>query len=264
MPEWLGARAQRALAVTWAIGRRGTKAWITSPPFVVITLLFPLVFLAAFCGALAPLSQSPSFGYAGGYTTFVYGFVVLQAAAFGGILTGYAAARDFEIGVATRLFLSTPTRSVILGGYVVVAVVRSLIAGAAVTLAALVGGMTVRGGLVTALGLVALVVAVATVTALWACGVAMRKRTTRAGPLMHAPVLFAVFVTPVYVPTPLLGGWLAAAAQWNPTTYFIESSRALLVTGNTHAVRTSGLAAVLLCVLALWAVRGVRIAAKSF
>ena len=38
----------------------------------------------------------PGFDYPAGYTTFVYGFVLLQASAFGGIFTGFSIARDFE------------------------------------------------------------------------------------------------------------------------------------------------------------------------
>ena len=50
----------------------------------------------------------PGFDYGAGYTTFVYGFVLLQASAFGGIFTGFSIARDFESGFARRLLLAAP------------------------------------------------------------------------------------------------------------------------------------------------------------
>lgn len=259
----LRLRALRGALVAFALGRRGTKAWITSPPFIVITLLFPLIFLAAFAGALSPLAHARDFDYAGGYTTFVYGFVVLQAAAFGGVFTGYSAARDFELGFAPRIFLAVPDRSAVLAGYLLVATVRSLIAAAAVTLAALAGGMTLRCDLAQALLVAVLVVLVAVIATCWTTGVAMRLRTTRAGPLMHTPVLIAMFLTPVYVPLGLLGGWLRAAASWNPLTQLVEASRALLVGTNAHLLQSLLLAALLVLVFGAWALRGMRITARG-
>ena len=37
-------------------------------------------------------------------------FVFLQSAAFGGVFTGFAVARDFDSGFARRLLLSAPQR----------------------------------------------------------------------------------------------------------------------------------------------------------
>ena len=44
-------------------------------------------------------------------------FVFLQSAAFGGVFTGFAVARDFDSGFARRLLLSAPRRSGIIAGY---------------------------------------------------------------------------------------------------------------------------------------------------
>ena len=256
-------RCARATLVAAGMGRRGTKAWITSPPFIVITLLFPLIFLAAFAGALAPLAGDPAFHYAGDYTTFVYGFVVLQAAAFGGVFTGYSAARDFELGFAPRIFLAVPDRSAILAGYVIVAVVRSLIAAAVVTLVALLGGMSPKCDARQALLVAVLVVLVAAIATCWTTGVAMRTRTTRAGPLMHTPVLIVMFLTPVYVPLDLLGRWLRAVASLNPLTPLVEASRALMIGTTAHVHQSLAISAALLVLLGGWALSGVRRAARD-
>jgi len=259
----LRARAARAALVAFALGRRGTKAWITSPPFVVITLLFPLIFLAAFAGALSPLAHDRGFDYPGDYTTFIYGFVVLQAAAFGGVFTGYSAARDFELGFAPRIFLAVPDRSAVLAGYLLVATIRSLIAAGVVTLAALAGGMAPRCDAGQALLVAVLVVLVAVMATCWTTGIAMRLRTTRAGPLMHTPVLIAMFLTPVYVPLALLDGWLRAAASWNPLTQLVEASRALLVGTNTHLHESLAIAGLLVVLFGAWALRGIATTARG-
>jgi ABC-2 type transport system permease protein len=249
--------------VAWGIGLRGTRAWIMSPPFFVITMLFPLIFLAAFSGALSPLFYVEGFSYSQGYTAFVYGFVILQAAAFGGIFTGYSTARDWDIGFAPRLFLATPRRAPIIAGYVAVAVIRSLIAGTVLTAAVLVAGMKSHAGFTQGALLVAMVIVVAMITSLWACGVAMRIRATRGGPLMYTPILVVLFATPVYVPRSLLHGWLGAVVQRNPMTYMVEGSRSLLAGADQAVARGLAFGAVLLALALVWAILGVRHAERS-
>jgi ABC-2 type transport system permease protein len=80
-----------ARAVAW----RNLHNWFTNPAMIVPSLLFPLFFFTAFAGGLSRVDSVPGFDYQAGYTTFVYGFVLLQAATFGGIFTGFSVARDF-------------------------------------------------------------------------------------------------------------------------------------------------------------------------
>ena len=71
----------------------GGVAWrslhnaFTTPALLLPALVFPLFFLAAFAGGLSAVSDTPNFDYPEGYTTFVFGFVLLQASALGGVFT---------------------------------------------------------------------------------------------------------------------------------------------------------------------------------
>ena len=96
--------------------------------------------------ALAGRASLPKLHYKPGYTSFQYVFVFLQSAAFGGVFTGFAVARDFQSGFARRLLLGAPRRGGIIAGYVVGALGRWLITGTIVTIAALIAGMHVDGG----------------------------------------------------------------------------------------------------------------------
>ena len=91
-----------ARAVAW----RNVHNFFTNPALIVPALLFPLFFFTAFAGGLSRVDSVPGFDYAAGYTTFVYGFVLLQASTFGGIFTGFSVARDFESGFSRRLMLA--------------------------------------------------------------------------------------------------------------------------------------------------------------
>ena len=65
----------------------------------------------------------PGFDFPHGYTAFQFVFVLLQSAAFGGVFTGFAIARDFETGFGRRYMLAASHRSGIVAGYALAALV---------------------------------------------------------------------------------------------------------------------------------------------
>jgi ABC-2 type transport system permease protein len=97
-----------------------------------------------------------------------------------------------------------------------------------VTVAALIAGMNVDGNGIQLIGLVGLGIGLNLVAALWACGVAMFLRTEQAGALIQMPVFILLFLAPVYVPLPLLTGWIHDVAHLNPVTAVLEAGRGLL------------------------------------
>ena len=81
----------------------------------------------------------------------------LQAAAFGGVFTGFAIAADFETGFGRRLLLASPRRGGIIAGYVLAGDRRATrVTGTVVTVAALLAGMRVDGSAPELVGLVSL------------------------------------------------------------------------------------------------------------
>jgi ABC-type multidrug transport system permease subunit len=216
------------LNVTRGVAWRSIHNTVVSPAILVPSIIFPLFFLVAFAGGLSRISDIPNFHYHPGYTAFQFVFVFLQSAAFGGVFTGFAIARDFDSGFARRLLLSAPRRSGIIAGYTVGALLRWALTGSVVTVAALLAGMNIYGSGVQLTGLVGLGVIVNLVSALWACGVAMFLRTEQAGALIQMPVFVLLFLAPVYVPLPLLTGWIHSVANVNPATAVLEAGRGLL------------------------------------
>jgi ABC-2 type transport system permease protein len=219
---------RRFLYVARAVAWRSIHNTIVSPAILLPSIIFPLFFLVAFAGGLSKIGDVPNFDYKPGYTAFQFVFVFLQSAAFGGVFTGFAVARDFDSGFARRLLLSAPRRSGIIAGYAAGALVRWFITGTVVTLAALIAGMNVGGDGVDLVGLLGLGIVVNFVAALWACGVAMFLRTEQAGALIQMPVFVVLFLAPVYVPARLLTGWIHSVANLNPATAVLEAGRALL------------------------------------
>jgi ABC-type multidrug transport system permease subunit len=253
----------RSLNVVRGVAWRSIHNTIVNPAILVPSIVFPLFFLIAFAGGLSRISDVPNFHYRPGYTAFQFVFVFLQSAAFGGVFTGFAVARDFDSGFARRLLLSAPRRGGIIAGYTVGALLRWALTGTVVTVAALIAGMDISGNGIQLFGLLGLGVAMNLVAALWACGVAMFLRTEQAGALIQMPVFVLLFLAPVYVPLSLLTGWIHDVANLNPVTAVLEAGRGLLAGSPVKvAIAFAGLGAAAL-VMGAFARRGLASAEKS-
>jgi ABC-2 type transport system permease protein len=254
---------RRFLSVTRAVAWRSIHNTVVSPAILLPSIIFPLFFLVAFAGGLSRIGDVPNFDYRPGYTAFQFVFVFLQSAAFGGVFTGFAVARDFDSGFARRLMLSAPRRSGIIAGYAIGALLRWFITGTVVTIAALLAGMNVTGDGVQLGGLVGLGIAVNFVAALWACGVAMFLRTEQAGPLIQMPVFVLLFLAPVYVPVSLLSGWIHSVARYNPVTPALEAGRGLLAGSPVNVALAFGLLAAGAALMAVFSRRGLASAERA-
>jgi ABC-type multidrug transport system permease subunit len=248
-----------ALAVAW----RNVHNFFTNPALIVPALIFPLFFFTAFAGGLSNVANVPGFDFPDGYTAFQFVFVLLQASAFAGVFTGFAVARDFESGFARRMLLAAPRRGAIVAGYVLAGVTRVVFTYVVITVVALLVGMKVGGNGVDLFGLYGLAVLVNVAATLWSVGVAMRLRTMQAGPAMQMPVFLVLFVAPVWVPLGLLGGWVHAVAQVNPTTVLLEAGRGLISGGPVKVGLAFALVTGLAAVFALWARGGLRSAESA-
>ena len=185
-------------------------------------------------------------------------FVLLQSAAFGGVFTGFAIARDFESRFARRFLLAAPRRSAIVAGYSLAALGRWSFIALLITTIALATGMHVGGSGVDLGGLYALALLVNVAGGLWASGVAMRLRTIQAGPAMQVPVFVSLFLAPVYVPLDLLRGWIHAVASVNPVSLIMEAGRSLIAGEPSGIGLAFGLGGALAVAFAAWALRGLR------
>lgn len=248
-----GAYVSSSLGIAW----RSLHNAFTKPALLFPALVFPLFFLAAFAGGLSAVSDVPGFDYPD-YTTFVFGFVLLQASAFGGVFTGFSIAADFQFGMGTRMLLATRNRTAIILGYAITAVVRVLVTWVVVTSVALAAGMEVHGAATDLVALYGLALSINLVAVLFAAGVAFRLRTLQAGPLMQFPMFILLFLGPVYVPQDLLVGWISSVAKYNPITAILNTNRDLLIGAPAETLITYAIVAGLMAVMAAWAVSGMR------
>jgi ABC-2 type transport system permease protein len=249
--------------VSFAIAYRQTTVLLKNPSLFIPPMLFPLMNFMAFAGGLSRLRHVPGFDFHGGYTAFQFVFVLLQSAAFGGVFAGFGIARDFERGFARRLLVASPRRSGIIVGYAIASLVRWLMIAVVLTIVGIAAGMQIGGDGVDLFGLYVLAMIFNQIGLLWACGVAMRFRSVQAGPLMQTPVFMALFLAPVYVPLPLLRGWIHSVARFNPITILLESERGFIQGEPTRVASAFGLAFAMLVFFGAWARLGLRRAERA-
>jgi ABC-2 type transport system permease protein len=249
---------KRFADVAGIVAWRSLHNWFTNPAFALPGILFPLFFFVAFAGGLSSVGNVPGFDYPSGYTTFQFGFVMMQASAFGGVFTGFAIAADFERGSARRILLAAPNRLAIIVGYVMSAMTRSLFVVTLLFAVGIATGMQVDASPAGVLGLIALVLTVSMLATLFASGFAFRLRTIQAGPAMQMPIFLLLFLAPVYVPLNLVGGWVHSVAKGNPMTALLEADRSLLAGTAVKSLLVVGVLGGLFVLLTIWSVRGMR------
>ena len=250
------------MSVARAVAWRNIHNYFTNPALIIPSLLFPMFFFTAFAGGLSRVQSIPGFDYQAGYTTWIYGFVLLQASTFGGVFTGFSVARDFESGFARRLMLGATHRGGIVAGYWMSALVRSATTVTVITAVALVAGLELQGNGIDLVGLYTLAILMNAFAMLFGTGVAMRLRTMQAGPLIQTPAFLLLFLAPVWVPHDLLTGWVQAAASVNPVTLVLDTERGFLVGDPTKVLPAFAVVALLVSISLLWARGGLRSAER--
>jgi ABC-2 type transport system permease protein len=248
--------------VALAVAYRMLKKAFTNASFLLPSLMFPVIFFVGFAGALSGVDRVRGFDYGPGYETFQFAFVLLQSAAMGGVFTGFGIAQDFERGFARRLMIAAPNRSGIVAGYALASLIRWLFNIAIVAAIGLLIGMEIVGGPLDLFALLVLGLTVSLIGTLWAAGVAMRLRSTQAGPVMQFPIFLLIFLAPVFVPIDLLTGWIHDVASVNPFTAFLEGARSLLAGSTADVAVAFGIAVPRAGLVALGALSGLRAAER--
>ena len=249
---------RRYVSIAQGLSSRLLRKLFANPALFLPPMLMPIFFFVAFAGGLSAISEAPGFDYPGGYTAFVFGFVLLQTAAFSGIFTGFSIAADFQMGFGRRLMLATPHRSALIAGYGVVAMTRALITFGVVTGIAVAAGMDIGGGPAELAAMYGLAAIVNVAGVLFAAGVALRFRSLQATPLMQVPVFLFLFLAPVYVPRELLTGWVEAVSGFDPATHIMETGRELLAGQPADVLGALAIAAGLVAAMLVFAIRGLR------
>jgi len=250
-------------SVLFAVALRRIRLFAGNRAISLPYFVMPLLFLAFGGGGLSNLSSVPAFNFPSGYTTFFFVYVVLQGSAFSGAGAGAAIASDFETGFMRRLFIAAPHRLSVIAGYILGAVSLALFLMLFLTLVGLAVGVRLDGNPLQLAGLYATASLLTVVSSLWTAGFALRIRVSRAQTSATMPIFLTLMLSPAFVPRPLLSSWLRVAADHNPYTAILESSRGL-ISGQPDETALAYLVALgLIAAFSLWTITGLRVALRS-
>lgn len=206
-----------------------------------LPIVIPLSMLVLVAKTLYRATDLPGFPTAN-YAEWMTPAVIMLTAMTG---VGYAATSlviDIQSGFLDRLRLLDARPSSLLLSRLLFDVVRVLPAGAVLLVVGVVLGTRVNEGVLGLALLFALLI-------LWAAAygglyfvVALATRNPQA-PLALAPLFLPLqFLSTQFFPAALLPGWVQAVSAWNPFTYMVDASRALVTGPLTLAPVAKGFA----------------------
>ena len=209
--------------------QRSIREALRTPEALLPTLFIPLFFLVVNVGQAARIFPSTSTPFLAGqnYAAFQLPCSLLLAASFG--TAALYLVEDIEGGYFDKLRAAPVPRTAIVFGRLSAEALKSAAIAIAMVLIALPFGIKIASG---PLGFVLLIV----LTASWAVVfsgfmqlIALKTRSaaaTNSAGLIFFPLLF---LTPSFVPRPLLTRPMEIAATFNPVTYIMEALRSLVL-----------------------------------
>ncbi|MEU1626588.1 ABC transporter permease [Streptomyces sp. NPDC020096] len=214
----------------WAMVIRHLQRLRNAPSLIVLTLTAPILMLLLFGYVFGGAVTLP--GGANYRAYLVPGLFVSIAA--NGIMTGMiTTAYDAQRGVMDR-FRSLPmSRSAVPLGQALSEVFIAAIALVPLVLVGLAVGWRIRGGAVSALGALGLLLLFRLVAGWIGQYLGLLVGSEEAAGQLSSLVFAVTLISNTYVPTAGMPGWLRAVAEWNPVSAVVAACRDL--TGNALA-----------------------------
>ena len=219
-----------AAGLSAAMWRRSLNEVVRVRGALLPTTVAPIIFLLGTAGQFSRLSDLHGFPTTS-YLAWILPLSCMQGAGFAGGAAGANLARDIEQGWFDRLLTSPAPRPLLLAGPALAAMTRALVPTTVILAVGLALGTGLPGGVPGLLALYLAGVWVCLIASLWGSTLAMRARSQQVGPLIQNGVFLAVFLSTAYTPLPLLQGWLATFAKYNPVTYVLLMARQATVAG---------------------------------
>jgi ABC-2 type transport system permease protein len=229
---------------TWLLARRAVREAVRTPESTLPTLAIPLFFLAVNVGQAAKVfpAGTTQFLYGQSYAAFQLPSSLLLAASFGS--AAIYLVEDIEGGYFDKLRATPIPRSAIVLGRLLAGAATAVLVAVLMVVLSLPFGIHVEGGILGFLVLIALTAGWTVVFSGFMQLIALKSRSaaaTQSGSIVFFPLLF---LTPGFVPRPLLTRPMEIAASLNPVTYVMEAMRSLILQGFVAGPLIKGFAVV--------------------
>jgi ABC-2 type transport system permease protein len=232
------------MSQVWLLTRRAIREAARTPESTLPTLAIPLFFLAVNVGQAAKVfpAGTTQFLYGQSYAAFQLPSSLLLAASFGS--AAIYLVEDIEGGYFDKLRATPIPRSAIVLGRLLAGAATAVLVAVLMVVLSLPFGIHVEGGILGFLVLIALTAGWTVVFSGFMQLIALKSRSaaaTQSGSIVFFPLLF---LTPGFVPRPLLTRPMEIAASLNPVTYVMEAMRSLILQGFVAGPLIKGFAVV--------------------
>lgn len=217
-----------------SVARRAIRLTIRDKEAIIPGLMVPLFFLVVNIGSLQSFVEGnlpPGFDFKGFQLPVAVIFAVTGISRAGSLVI------DIQDGYLDRLLLTPVNRGTLLLGLMV----ADFLVVCVMTIPVIALGLVIGISFVTGIAGMIVFVLIAATWGLAFTGFpyAIALKTGNPIAVNNAFLLFFpfAFLTTAYVPQEQMTGWLATAADYNPTTYLLAGMRALILEGwNTTAI----------------------------
>jgi ABC transporter DrrB family efflux protein len=227
-PSGIGARISQAITHGLLLTERNLRTLVRVPTVFIFELVQPVMFVLLFRFIYA--NQFSKLPPGLDYVQFLMPGIFVQNAIFGATTTAIGLAEDMKKGIVDR-FRSLPmSRSAVLAGRTTFDLAKNLILLAIVIVIGYLVGFRFQNGLLNALGMIVLIMAVGfTFSWISACiGLAL-KEVEAVQAASFTWIFPVVFVSSAFVPVAGMASFLQVVARNNPVTIWCNLARYLAV-----------------------------------
>ena len=238
---------------------RDLRARFRMPVWIFLSLFQPIIWLLLFTQIFQSLSQLPQLGTAS-YLQFFAPGVVVMTVIFGSAWAGMGMLQDMDMGILSKMLATPVTRSSIIVGRVISAMVMLVIQAILIFIIAVVMGVKLATGVPGVLLSIVIISLLGLGLAALSNGLALFLR--RQEPLIAAINFIAlpsVFLSSAMMPAELLPAWLNTLRQFNPVDYAVVGVRDLVLQGYVWSHLW-----ICLLVLLAWSAAGITFGALMF
>jgi ABC-2 type transport system permease protein/oleandomycin transport system permease protein len=209
------------------VARRNLMQIVRVPAILVFELVQPVMFVLlfryVFAGNIANVPDGVD-----GYVNYLMPGIILQNAIFGATTTAIGIAEDLKSGLVDR-FRSLPmARSAMLAGRATSDLIKNFILLLVVIGIGYLVGFHFDNGIVSALGMIVLVLAVSFTFSWVMATIALAVKKLEAVQAAAFTGIFPlVFMSSALVPIVGMAGWVQAIARNNPITHWADLARVL-------------------------------------
>ena len=208
---------------------------VRNPILLFFSLFQPIIFLLLFTQLFSSFGNFPDFSAATGtssYLEFATAGILLQNAFGSALQSGTSIVLDIDTGFLQKMLVTPVSRYAVLLGRLLSDAFRVVVQSVIILALAFALGASVSSGII---GVAIILVTVAFFGLAWsgislAIGLKTRSSETvfAIGGFITFPLLF---LSTALLPTSLMPSWIKSVSMFNPISYTVNATRALMING---------------------------------